>query len=196
MRLQPGEALNFFSFPSFLRGFTLSLFRRLPSFSLFPSPFLQHLQTLTNCDLCIKHLSRETRLGDQVTSETQSSTGPTEQNHLLLSIDPFYLDRQNCDPDYFVAQSSNSLPVQDHNVDEVSPAEAVFSQPVLPAAENTSHSLEPHGSISHPVPPHAPAHSEEPPESSFLCDLCPQKGFRRRGDLKYGPPTPASPLTS
>lgn len=60
-----------------------------------------------------------------MTSEPRSPSGPNEQHH-LHTIDPFLLDRRNCDLDRIVARQFDDSPVQD------CATEALLAVPALP----------------------------------------------------------------
>jgi len=118
-----------------------------------------------------------------VTSEYRQSTGPNEQPHHLY-IDPFYLDRRNFDPDQLFAESSNTRPEQDHDV-EFPTAEASFSTPSLPA-ENTNHLVESSDLTGQQASLRASQLIQQPPDSGYTCTFCAQK-FPQRHLLKYDP---------
>jgi len=96
-----------------------------------------------------------------VTSESQSALGPNE--HHLLHIDPFYLDRRNFDPDQLLTGSSNN-PRHGQEPDAEAPS-AVASLPEFQThVENNFHSF----ASTSPNPPQSLQHAvTRAPQNNF-----------------------------
>jgi len=112
-----------------------------------------------------------------VTSESQETPGPSEQHHLLY-IDPFYLDRRNFDPDQLLTGTSNNPHYgQDPHV-EVLSATASASDPQT-RFESSHHSF----TSPSQNPPQASLRTNTSTpgstETVFTCPTCLQT-FQRR----------------
>lgn len=119
-----------------------------------------------------------------MTSDNQRSLGPDEQ-HQLLYIDPFYLDRRNFVPDELSAPPpSDSYPGQDSNV--AVPVAAPSATEVLSFIEHDHHSLNLASPCTHTAPQaFASASTYASAEPRFTCESCLQT-FEKRYLLKYG----------
>lgn len=127
-----------------------------------------------------------------MTSESQRTLGPNEQHHLLY-IDPFYLDRRNYDPDPLLTGPSNN-PRHGQDPDVEAPSAAASLPESQTHVENSFHLFSPSPDSPQALR-HAVTRAPESTESILTCLSC-LRTFRKPYLLKYdASATPAGTKT-